>query len=219
MTLRYNFFDFKIIILGMKRNEALIILGSSSPRRKELIKNLNINYKILAPKIDERILDDYFYLSKEKIDIKEYPLKEAILKASSILSSYTLKENEILLTLDTAIIFKNKIYNKPKDLNDAFLTLKSFSNNVHLCVSGYQLISLNKIINKIVTTKVYFNDLTDSLINEYILKINVLDKAGSYAIQEDSSFKLINKIEGSYYNVIGFPLEEIKKDLEVFFNE
>lgn len=203
----------------MNKDEVIIILGSSSPRRKELIKKLNIPYRIMIPHIDERLLDDYFFINKNNIDIKEYPLKEAILKANSLLSNYNLKDNEILLTLDTAIIFNNKIYNKPKNKKDAFNTLKEFSSSFHECISAYQLIYKNKIIKRSVITKVYFNKLSTSLINRYLNEINVFDKAGSYAIQDDKKYHLINKIEGSYYNVIGFPLEDIKKDINLLINE
>lgn len=203
----------------MNKDEIQIILASSSPRRKELIKKLNLSYRIMIPHIDERLLDDYFFINKNNINIKEYPLKEAILKASSILSNYKLKENEILLTVDTAIVFNNKIYNKPKDKEEAFITLKEFSSSNHECISGYQLIYKDKIIKKIVISKVYFNKLTTSLINKYLNEVNVLDKAGSYAIQDDKKYHLIKKIEGSYYNIVGFPLEEIKKDIDSLINE
>ena len=203
----------------MNKDEVIIILGSSSPRRKKLIKKLNIPYRIMIPHIDERLLDDYFFINKNNIDIKEYPLKEAILKANSLLSNYNLKDNEILLTLDTAIIFNNKIYNKPKNKKDAFNTLKEFSSSFHECISAYQLIYKNKIIKRSVITKVYFNKLSTSLINKYLNEINVFDKAGGYAIQDDKKYHLINKIEGSYYNVIGFPLETIKKDINLLINE
>ena len=203
----------------MNKDEVIIILGSSSPRRKDLIKKLNIPYRIMIPHIDERLLDDYFFINKNNIDIKEYPLKEAILKANSLLSNYNLKDNEILLTLDTAIIFNNKIYNKPKNKKDAFNTLKEFSSSFHECISAYQLIYKNKIIKRSVITKVYFNKLSTSLINKYLNEINVFDKAGSYAIQDDKKYHLINKIEGNYYNVIGFPLEDIKKDINLLINE
>lgn len=203
----------------MNKDEIQIILASSSPRRKKLIKKLNLSYRIMIPHIDERLLDDYFFINKNNINIKEYPLKEAILKASSILSNYKLKENEILLTVDTAIVFNNKIYNKPKDKEEAFNTLKEFSSSSQECISGYQLIYKDKIIKKIVISKVYFNKLTTSLINKYLNEVNVLDKAGSYAIQDDKKYHLIKKIEGSYYNIVGFPLEEIKKDIDSLINE
>lgn len=203
----------------MNKDEIQIILASSSPRRKELIKKLNLSYRIMIPHIDERLLDDYFFINKNNINIKEYPLKEAILKASSILSNYKLKENEILLTVDTTIVFNNKIYNKPKDKEEAFNTLKEFSSSNHECISGYQLIYKDKVIKKIVISKVYFNKLTTSLINKYLNEVNVLDKAGSYAIQDDKKYHLIKKIEGSYYNIVGFPLEEIKKDIDSLINE
>ena len=81
------------------------------------------------------------------------------------------------------------------------------------------IIYKDKIIKKIVISKVYFNKLTTSLINKYLNEVNVLDKAGSYAIQDDKKYHLIKKIEGSYYNIVGFPLEEIKKDIDSLINE
>ena len=91
--------------------------------------------------------------------------------------------------------------------------LKMLSGQTHQVISGYTIIYKDKVIKKTVVTKVTFNELNDELIKNYIQNEKVLDKAGSYGIQDDSDYHLIKEINGSYYNVMGFPLEEIEKDL------
>ncbi len=196
----------------MNKSDLVIILGSSSPRRIELIKKLGYKYKIIKPEIDERIID-------ETNNKEEYSIKEAILKAKAILSNYDLKENELLLTLDTSIIFNNKIYNKPLSLNKNIKMLEDFSNNTHQVISGYYLKYKDKeIINK-TTTLVTFNNLTKEDILSYINQEKTLDKAGGYAIQDNQKYHLVKSIEGSFYNVIGFPIEDINKIINELIKE
>ena len=184
----------------------MLILGSSSPRRADLLKILTSNFRILKPDFDESLI---------KASPNEYPLLEAKNKYLSIKNS--VKPQDFIICCDTVVVLDNNIFGKPKDKNEAFLMLKKLSNNTHEVISGYVLGTSEKILSqKTVTTKVTFNKLTDEQIKKYIKEEYVLDKAGSYAIQDDEKYHLINKIEGSYYNVVGFPLEEIRNDLLFF---
>ena len=174
----------------------MIILASKSPRRKELLKTLINEFIIIPPQVDE-------YL---------YPFEElSLVKAKNISKDHP---NDIIISADTLVIKGNKVYGKPRDKLEAYQMLKELSNNVHEVKTVYSIYRLEpKIeITKIVTSKVYFNKLTDELINAYVDTSSPLDKAGGYGIQ-DKDFPLVNHIEGSYTNIVGLPLEELKKDL------
>ena len=183
----------------------MIILGSSSPRRIELINKLGLNYKIIKPTFDERsiknIKEDYSsFLAFKKL--------ESILLNNS--SDFDIN-NDLVLCMDTSISKDNKIFNKPTSFNEAYFFLKEFSNSLHEVITGFAIYYKNRIIIDKDITYVYFNDLSDELIKDYIndKEINVYDKAGSYAIQFDYKYHLINKIKGSLDNVIGFPSEKL----------
>ena len=183
----------------------MIILGSSSPRRIELINKLGLNYKIIKPTFDERsiknIKEDYSsFLAFKKL--------ESILLNNS--SDFDIN-NDLVLCMDTSISKDNKVFNKPTSFNEAYSFLKEFSNSLHEVITGFAIYYHNKIIIDKDITYVYFNDLSDELIKDYIndKEINVYDKAGSYAIQFDYKYHLINKIKGSLDNVIGFPSEKL----------
>lgn len=183
----------------------MIILGSSSPRRIELINKLGLNYKIIKPTFDERsiknIKEDYSsFLAFKKL--------ESILLNNS--SDFDIN-NDLVLCMDTSISKENRIFNKPTSFNEAYSFLKEFSNSLHEVITGFAIYYQNRIIIDKDITYVYFNDLSDELIKDYIndKEINVYDKAGSYAIQFDYKYHLINKIKGSLDNVIGFPSEKL----------
>jgi septum formation protein len=174
----------------------MVILGSKSPRRKELLGELIKEFIIIPPLIDE-------YL---------YPFESLSLEKAKVIA----KDNPdaIIISADTIVIKDNVVYGKPKDKLDAFRMLKELSNNVHEVKTVYTIYSKNKGIEltRIVTSKVYFNDLSNELILRYCDTLSPLDKAGAYGIQ-DKDFNLVNKIEGSYTNIVGLPVDELKEDL------
>lgn len=180
----------------------MIILASKSPRRIELMKTFVKEFETLTPLFDERTISN---------STKHLALKESQNKANSIKN--LAKPQDFVITCDTIVVYKDNVFNKPIDNNDAFNTLKFLSGKTHQVVSGYTIFHGDKSISREVITDVTFNKLSDELIMKYITDINVLDKAGSYAIQDDEKYHLINKIKGSYTNVIGFPVDEIKQDL------
>ncbi len=182
----------------------MIILGSSSPRRIELLKTLTNDFKILKPDFDE---------SSITAPSEIYSLEEAKCKYFSLKN--LANPMDFIITCDTSVVLGAEIFGKPKDEKDAFNILKKLSNKTHKVITGYVIASSenNVFIAKNVISEVTFNDLTDEQILHYIKSENVYDKAGSYAIQDDENYQLIKKIKGSYYNIMGFPLEEIKSDL------
>lgn len=180
----------------------MFILASSSPRRIEILKTIIPNFKIIKPTFDESLV---------KKELKNYALIESLNKAKSVKN--LAEPEDLILACDTIIVFNNDIIGKPKSKEDAFNTLKKLSNNSHKVISGYTIIYKDKIISKEVTTTIDFENLDDKFIKHYIENYEVLDKAGSYAIQDEVIFNKIKKMEGSYLNVMGLPLESIKEDL------
>lgn len=178
----------------------MFILASKSPRRQELIKKLVSDFDIIVPNIDE---------SSVKTTIECTPLEISKLKAYKIYSNHP---DDEVLACDTVVVINNTILGKPKDKEDAKRMLKILSGKKHIVLSGYTYISKNKEVNRTVKSFVYFNELSDELIDAYIKTGSPMDKAGSYGIQDkDKGFNLIKKIEGSYDNVMGLPTEDIAR--------
>lgn len=182
----------------------MFILASSSPRRIQILKTIIEDFVAVKPTFDETLI------SKKS---KNYAMEESLNKALSVKS--LAKPQDFILSCDTIIIFNNEIIGKPKDRNDAFLTLKKLSNNTHYVISGYTILHEDKIINREIKSQITFSELDDDFINYYIDNYEVMDKAGSYAIQDEVIFKRIKKMEGSYLNIMGLPLEDIKEQLKL----
>ena len=182
------------------------ILASGSPRRKELIKKLGINFQIIPSKYEEQLDDKNF--SYEKIE------KLALNKALYVAKEY--HDPAIIVGADTVVVFNNTILTKPVDREDAFKTLKILSNNEHIVVTGMAIVNTYNNFQKVmsVTTKVAFNYLSDDLINYYIDNYKPFDKAGSYGIQELPE-GFINYVDGSAENVIGLCTESLKKFIKI----
>lgn len=176
----------------------MLILASQSPRRKELLKLITNDFVVIPADIDEHV-----HVSNE-----ELPARASKLKAEAIKKTHP---NDDVLGCDTVVIIGGELLGKPRNKIDAYNMLKKLSGKKHVVISGYTFIKGDKIINRSVKTYVYFNELSDELINKYIESGSPMDKAGAYGIQ-DKEFNLVNHIEGSLYNVIGLPIEDIKEN-------
>lgn len=174
----------------------MFILASSSPRRQALLKTLIDQFAIVKPEVDESSL---------QVSPSQTPLQEAKMKAYAVLSDHP---DDEVLACDTVVILHNRVLGKPKDEKEAFSMLKAQAGQKQVVVSGYCYIGQGKEITRSVRTYVYFHKLSDEQIKEYIEKFRPLDKAGAYGIQDD--YPLIEKIEGSYHNVMGLPVEDLK---------
>ena len=183
-----------------------LILASSSPRRQELIKGLGLEVEIRIKPVKEEYPHRlrHFEISDYLAQLKSMPFED------------TLTPNDILITSDTIVWFENKALGKPKDINDAFEMLKSLSGHSHEVITSvcFKSIGKQKTINSV--TKVTFKQLSASEINYYINNFKVLDKAGSYGIQDWIGQVAVTKIEGSYFNVMGFPMDKIYNTLLSF---
>lgn len=176
----------------------MLILASQSPRRRELLKKLIAEYKIIVPNVDEKAIEGV-------VSASNLAVEESKLKAYAIHSKYP--EDEVI-ACDTIVVLGEKVLGKPIDEDDAFRMLKEESGRKQVVISGYTYIGKGVEVNRSVVTDVYFNELSDEQIYDYIKKYQPLDKAGAYGIQDEAG--LIKSIVGSYDNVMGFPTEDIK---------
>ena len=178
-----------------------LILASASPRRQQFFKDLDINFAIQLKEVDE------IYPQELKgTEITDY-LADLKSKAFTKLS-----EKELLITSDTIVWLENKALGKPKDEADAFKMLQSLSGKKHEVISSISIKNNNfqKIISDV--TSVYFKEISDEEINYYIKNYKPFDKAGAYGIQEWIGFIAIDKIEGSYFNVVGLPVHKLYEE-------
>ena len=183
-----------------------IILGSSSPRRKELLTDLGVKFTIKTINKEEK----YPVILKDE-DIAKFL---ALQKASYFLNQLT--NNYLLITADTIVTLDNIMFKKPKDKNDAFNMLSKLSDNTHKVITGVCIKTQEKELVFSATTLVTFKKLLDQEINFYITNYNPFDKAGSYGIQDWIGKVGITTIKGSYTNVVGLPLTELYENLKKF---
>ncbi|MCU4176174.1 Maf-like protein [Carboxylicivirga sp. N1Y90] len=185
-----------------------LILASQSPRRQELLKQLDIPFEVLVkPDVDE--------VYPQEMPSDEVPEFLAQHKAKAYAEE--LKNDEtIVITADTIVVCNGKILGKPIDTADAFRMLQTLSNNEHEVITGVALSSSQKQYCFSVSTKVFFKALTDDEINHYICNYKPFDKAGAYGIQEWIGMVGIERIEGSYFNVVGLPVQKLYQELQNF---
>ena len=181
-----------------------LILASKSPRRRELMDLLNKPYEVIVSEADESI-DKNNDLRKE-IEHLAYKKAETVFKDN---------RDAVVVGADTIVVINNEVLGKPKDEDDARRMLRLLSNNVHKVITGVCILSEGKIDNFSCVTKVYFNEMSEEEIDEYVASFEPMDKAGSYAIQGFGA-KYIRAIEGDYYTVMGLPIAEVYKRLKSF---
>ena len=182
------------------------ILASKSPRRNQLLKSLGIEFKIKTKGVEEIYPDN---LTKEEI-----PVFLAELKAKPFLAE--LKINDLLITADTIVWFNGKVLGKPKDKLEAIQMLQQLSGNEHQVISGVCLTSSHKKKSFYSVSNVKFKILTNSEIEYYVAEFEPYDKAGAYGIQEWIGFIGITHIEGSFYNVMGLPIQKLYEQIQKF---
>lgn len=183
-----------------------LILGSKSPRRSELIGALGFEFTIRTKETDESY--------PSNLAAKDVALYVAKKKADALRS--TLNDNEVLLCADTVVILNDKVLGKPKDMLEAKATIKELSGKIHSVITGIVLQTTSKESTFSCETKVVFGELSEEEINRYIRHFKPFDKAGSYGIQEWIGHAFIERIEGSYNNVVGLPTHEVYKELQKF---
>ncbi len=184
-----------------------LILASQSPRRKMLLEGLGLSFKVFVHNnIEESI--------PEGLNRLEIPVYLAEHKSGS----YTdlLKENTIILTADTIVWINDRVIGKPKDYNEAVAILNELSGHMHEVITGVCMRTKNQIKSFLSLSKVYFRKLQQDEITYYINTYKPFDKAGSYGIQEWIGYSGIEKIDGSFYNVMGLPVQTLYSELNKF---
>lgn len=184
-----------------------IILASNSPRRKDLLSGIDLEYDIvILPNIDES-----YPIDTPKEDVALYIAKKKAQAYTSLLI-----ENELVITADTVVVIGEKILGKPIDEEDAKQMLRELSGKSHQVITGVCLTSKEKQKYFSVVSDVRFSNLDESEIEYYVSKYKPLDKAGAYGIQEWIGYIGIEYIGGSYFNVMGLPIQRLYQELKVF---
>lgn len=186
-----------------------IVLGSASPRRQELLKLLAVDFEIRLSNADEQF------------DEKSPPEKIAKFLATqkSEALKNTIRKDEILITADTIVTKEGRVLNKPNNEKEAFEMLSFLSDDMHEVITGVCISSAEKSISYSVNTKVFFKKLSAEEINFYIKNYKPFDKAGAYGIQEWIGLIGIEEIQGSYFNVVGLPMQKLYQNLIQFVTD
>ena len=179
-----------------------IVLASKSPRRKELLKQIVDNFEIDVAVKPER---KPFWVKKEKM--AEHLAKQ---KAKEVFKKHP---NAIVIGADTIVLAKKQILGKPKDENDVRRMINLLNDSTHQVITGVCVISKEKTISFSSVTDVTFIKMSEEEIDHYCKLDTIYDKAGAYAIQAEAG-KYISKINGDYNNVVGLPVDELKKHLK-----
>jgi septum formation protein len=193
-------------MISNRLNDFKIILASRSPRRQQLLHELGLEFEVVIKEYEENYPED---LSGE--EIARYVAHE---KAACFKNE--ISQNEIVITADTIVWCNNKVLGKPVSQQDATRILKEISGNTHEVITGVSLLSKSKELTFSDTTKVTFEALSDEEIRYYIDNYKPYDKAGAYGIQEWIGIIACSHIDGSYFNVVGLPVQKLYKELQKF---
>lgn len=187
-----------------KLKDKKLILSSNSPRRQELMKGLELDFEVKVNPVEEKIPvnlpAEYVAAFLSKLKAEAYPDE--------------LAENEILITSDTVVIENGHVLGKPANEQEAFDMIKSLSGATHTVMTAVTMMDRTRQITLEDETKVTFRFLHEDEIWHYIRKYKPFDKAGAYGIQEWIGFIGVSRIEGSYFNVMGFPLHLVYEQLK-----
>lgn len=186
----------------METKRLKIILASASPRRKELLAGLDLDFEV---KVVKGVSESYPKTLRAE-EVPQYISRE---KAAA----YQVADDELLLTADTVVIVDNTILGKPHDADDARRMLRLISGRTHQVVTGVTLTTAKAQKTFGVSTDVTFRQLTDDEIDYYIAHYRPFDKAGAYGIQEWIGYVGVTSIHGSYYNVMGLPVQRIYQEI------
>lgn len=184
-----------------------VVLASNSPRRKELLGGLGISFEV-------RTLQDIDESYPDTLRGEEIPMYISAKKAEAY--RLTMAENELIITADTVVCDNGIVLGKPKDKAEAKQMLQQLSGHPHEVITGVSIVTQEKTVQFASTSKVFFAALTNEEIDYYINVYQPFDKAGAYGIQEWIGFVGVTRIEGSYFNVMGLPIQRLYTELKQF---
>ena len=184
-----------------------LILASGSPRRRELMSQVGLDFTVVTSDADENI---------KEMEPEDYVRELSSIKAQSVLEQYADKDDSVIVIgADTIVYHKGEILTKPKDEEDAFRILKSLEGQIHQVYTGVTICSTHKNVSFYEKTDVWVYDMTDEEIRDYISTGEPMDKAGAYCIQGKFA-AYIKVIEGDYNNVVGLPVARLVHELKTF---
>ena len=184
------------------------ILASNSPRRRELLSMIGMDFEVIVSDCDEGLAGA---LSPDKL-VREL----ALLKARAVADTLDNGSDCIVIGADTVVCDGERILGKPKSEADAKATLMSLSGRAHSVWTGVALVGCGKCVTDAVETKVVFGNISEAEANFYVSTKEPMDKAGSYAVQGIGGF-FVNELHGDYYNVVGLPIARLRELLETQF--
>lgn len=190
-----------------------LVLASSSPRREKLLKMLDLDFKVIAPQIDEtKICNNIFDFSLKVTETA---------KAKAFRVVQLIDYEAIILGADTIVVHDGNILNKPKNQEEARSMLTKLSNRTHIVFTGIALVHKPSLKFKTCfrRTEVSFRAIHEDEIEAYIQSGSPMDKAGAYGIQDDFGAVFVKSVNGCYYNIVGLPLECFYTSLRKFINE
>ena len=184
-----------------------LILASGSPRRRELMSQVVLDFTVVTSDADENI---------KEMEPEDYVRELSSVKAQSVLEQYADNEDSVIVIgADTIVYHKGEILTKPKNEEDAFRILKSLEGQIHQVYTGVTICSAHKNVSFYEKTDVWVYDMTDEEIRDYISTGEPMDKAGAYGIQGKFA-AYIKGIEGDYNNVVGLPVARLVHELKAF---
>ncbi len=182
-----------------------LILASNSPRRQQILKDAGFEFEVFTKDVDEEFSPD--------MDVRKVAEYLATKKNKAYLGEIS---DKVILTADTTVVLGDKILNKPEDDQDAIKMLKDLSGTRHEVITGVAISLNDQLVTFSDTTFVDFKDLVIEEIEYYVSQFKPLDKAGAYGIQEWIGMIGVTKLEGSFYNVVGLPIDKVYQQLIKF---
>lgn len=187
-----------------------LILASQSPRRKALLRQIGLKFTVRPSSVPENLLDH---------ETPEHNARRiALSKAMKIAKA---SRHGIVIGADTIVVLRGKILGKPRSHSEARRMLRTLSGNMHTVYTGFALVDVetHRYTVGIEKTKVWFRELSEEEIEEYVASGSPMDKAGAYGIQDDYGAVFVERVEGCFYNVVGFPLTRFYKALQAMIGE
>lgn len=182
-----------------------VILASNSPRRRELLSGLDIDYTV-------RVMDDIDESYPDNLLCADIPCYISRKKAEAY--KQQMRQDELIITADTVVCVGDTILGKPKDADDAAAMLRLLSGKTHQVITGVTLLTSEQEKTFSVVSDVTFDDLSDEEIEYYVTKYRPFDKAGAYGIQEWIGYVGVTSLKGSYFNVMGLPVQRLYNELK-----
>jgi septum formation protein len=183
-----------------------IVLASKSPRRQQLLSELGVKFDVISPDVDESFPNELM-VSEVAVFLaqkKAVPFEEK------------LSENDLIITADTIVVIDGEILGKPSNYDEAFNMLEKLSGKTHQVITGVHLLSMNQRSSFEAVTHVHFKTFSREELDYYITNFQPYDKAGAYGVQEWIGHIGVERIEGSYFNVMGLPVQKLYELLRTF---